>query len=143
MVQMAGNPAAISEAKVGPDKAATRGSPQTSVMISLTRLPEEMSRPLLMLRTGTPGAGNFASVSRTCCVGQRDEDVVGFRPGPRGIGMPDEDRLVVEPTDDFRDGTAPRAAAQDENVHDASFFEPKVIFDSVPASKRWMLDLCR
>jgi hypothetical protein len=54
MVQIAGSPAAISDAKVGPDKAATRGSFHTSVMIWLTRCPVLISRPLLMLSTGTP-----------------------------------------------------------------------------------------
>ena len=78
MVQMAGSPAAISEAKVGPESAATRGSSHTSVMIWLTRSPVEISSPLLMLRTGTPGAEKRASVFAHMLHGESDQDIIGI-----------------------------------------------------------------
>ena len=69
MTQVAGSPATISPAKVGPESAPTRVSPHTSVMIWVTRLPVAISSPLLRLSTGATGAAKRCSVSRTCCTG--------------------------------------------------------------------------
>ena len=69
MVQVAGSPATISPAKVGPESAPTRVSPHASVTIWLTRSPVVISSPLLRLSTGAPGGAKRFSVSRTCCTG--------------------------------------------------------------------------